>query len=221
MGSQTDEHPLVAHTKRELIRAGLFDSDSDYGGLLGNSVMELVETMVKQNHSGQSAEMVVTIFDAVIRHKNLTALTDDPSEWHEVSTETIGIEERLAGQRLWQNGRNPSVFSRDGGKTWYDAALDIEGKSKPFKEETNNAKPKNAPPAAQQSGTPKTAGTGTEAPDKVPTESVHESPAPPADEPKPEPGSLAGSERPMERREYPDRPRKRRTRSKREKGGKA
>jgi len=37
---------LVEHAKRELTLAGLFNKDSDYGGMMGDSVMELMEVLI-------------------------------------------------------------------------------------------------------------------------------------------------------------------------------
>lgn len=99
---------LVTHAKEELNRAGLFDKDSDYDGMLGGAVLELVETFAKQGHSGYSAMLVLDIFDKVAKFQPLTPITNDPKEWMGVTGE------------LWQSKRNPSLFSRDKGETWYD-----------------------------------------------------------------------------------------------------
>ena len=39
---------LIDHAKDELQRAGLFNEDSDYGGMIGNAVMELCQTFSNQ-----------------------------------------------------------------------------------------------------------------------------------------------------------------------------
>ena len=39
---------LTDHARNELKLAGLFDKDSDYDGMLGDSVMELVKVFSKQ-----------------------------------------------------------------------------------------------------------------------------------------------------------------------------
>jgi hypothetical protein len=97
----------------ELRRAGLFDEDSDYGGMLGESVMKLIEVFADEGHSGFSAAMAADIFGRLSSWKPLTPLTADPDEW-------MLIEEAMAGRAdCWQSRRRPDAFSNDGGKTYY------------------------------------------------------------------------------------------------------
>jgi hypothetical protein len=58
--------------KKNLEMAGLFDSDSDYSGMIGHAVMKLVNTHLDEGHSGGSHEMVLFIFNKVIRGHALT-----------------------------------------------------------------------------------------------------------------------------------------------------
>ena len=53
--------------------AGLLDKDSDYGGMLGEAVLKLVETHFSEGHSGGSHEMALQIFNTVVRGHALTA----------------------------------------------------------------------------------------------------------------------------------------------------
>jgi len=53
---------LMEHAKKELELAGLFAKDSDYGGMLGDAVLELIEKFAEQGHSGASAGMVSDLF---------------------------------------------------------------------------------------------------------------------------------------------------------------
>lgn len=98
---------LLEHAKRELEIAGLFDEDSDYGGMLGKSILEIVEKFSKQDHSGFSAVMSIQILSKLLAYENLTELTDNPEDWIEV------------GEGVWQNRRNSKCFSNDSGKTHY------------------------------------------------------------------------------------------------------
>lgn len=53
--------------KSYLDEVGAFDKDANYGGMLGESVMELVETFSGQGHSGNSADLTDTVFHALNR----------------------------------------------------------------------------------------------------------------------------------------------------------
>lgn len=99
---------LVEHAERELRLAGLMDPDSDYGGAAGKAILEIVRTFSAQRHSGGSAWLVVSALEKLLRFKPLAPITSNPDEWMEV------------GDGMWQSTRCPSVFSKDGGKTWYD-----------------------------------------------------------------------------------------------------
>lgn len=99
---------LVKHAKKELKLAGLLDKDSDYNGMLGEAVLELVKVFSKQGHSGFSANWTLDVFNKVASYKPLTPIGTTKDEWMEVSDD------------MWQNTRRSSTFSRDGGKTWYD-----------------------------------------------------------------------------------------------------
>ena len=104
---------LVDHAEDELRRAGLFDEDSDYGGMMAHSVLAIMKLFAKQGHSGFSAEMCKMLFQKLASFETLTPITSDPKEWNDVS-------EMCSGKPFWQNNRNPAMFSEDGGKTWYD-----------------------------------------------------------------------------------------------------
>lgn len=112
-GRELTESAFTAHAERELRRAGLFDKDSDYGGMVGKAVMKLIRMMSGQGHSGFSAGLVTDLFSRLARYENLTPLTDDPGEWNHIA-------EPIAGQPdLWQSSRRPDAFSNDAGKTYY------------------------------------------------------------------------------------------------------
>ncbi len=102
---------LVAHAKRELELAGLFEDDPDYDGMIGNAVMELIEAFANQGHSEFSASMVRDIFTRVSNFKTLTPITSDPAGWHDVS--------EVSGRHMLQSLRDPAIFSVDDGATWY------------------------------------------------------------------------------------------------------
>ena len=99
---------LVKHAEYELKLSGLLDKDSDYDGMLGKAVLELVKVFAKQGHSGFSAHQTIRIFKEVASYKPLSPIGTTKDEWIEVGTD------------MWQNKRRSSTFSRNGGKTWYD-----------------------------------------------------------------------------------------------------
>jgi len=99
---------LIEFAQSEINRAGLQSKDSDYDGMIGNAVMELVEVFAKQGHSGFSAGWVLNTFSKLANFKPITPLTYAEDEWN------------VVGDGVWQNKRDPSVFSRDGGATHYE-----------------------------------------------------------------------------------------------------
>jgi hypothetical protein len=107
---------LVKHAEFELRRAGLFDKDSDYDGMLGQAVLDLVKTFSQEGHSGYSAHLTLDIFNKVARFKTLTPITSNPDEWMQVSPDMMPD----GSPTVRQNTRQSSCFSNDGGKTYYD-----------------------------------------------------------------------------------------------------
>ena len=105
---------LVKHAKRELELYGAFKKDEKggvYGGMLGEAVMELIETFAKQGHSGMSASIVRQLFHKLADYKPLCPLTLKDDEWNNTGDDT------------YQNIRNSAVF-KDGkdGKPYYISA---------------------------------------------------------------------------------------------------
>jgi hypothetical protein len=103
---------LKDHAKYELEKAGLFDKDADYHGLIGKSVQELCNCFAGQGHSGYSANLTLNLFETLAKFHTLTPITSNEKEWNDVSKMSDNVP-------LWQNKRDPSFFSKDGGKTWY------------------------------------------------------------------------------------------------------
>ena len=105
------EDALVKHAKRELQQAGFFDKASDYEGMLGESVMELISVFSKQGHSGCSANAVSNLFSTLSQFEVIGPLTGADEEWNEIRD----------GE--FQNKRCSHVFKENG------QAFDSQGKS--------------------------------------------------------------------------------------------
>lgn len=101
---------LEAYAESELRRAGLFDKDSDYGGMMGEAVLRMVRDFSDEGHSGFSAGMAQHLFKTVAAFKPLSPLTGADDEWHEVSP------------GVFQNVRCSRVFKDETG------AYDIDGR---------------------------------------------------------------------------------------------
>jgi hypothetical protein len=101
---------LYQHALRELTLAGV--EKDIYGQMLPDAILEIVKTFAKQGHSGMSAAYSLQLLDKLLRFENLTAITDNPEDWCNVS-------EMCNGDTMYQCKRNPALFSTDGGKTYY------------------------------------------------------------------------------------------------------
>lgn len=99
---------LTDYATNELELAGLLDNDSDYGGMLGRAVLEIVDTFSKQGHSGSSALAAIDLVSKLLQYQPLTPLTYEDHEWMKHDEKT------------WQHRRKFSIFSDDQGDSWYD-----------------------------------------------------------------------------------------------------
>lgn len=127
-GTELKEASLVDHAREELVKAGLFEPDSDYEGMLGNEILRIVQTFSEGGHSGGSAAVTLAALEKLLRWETLTELTSDPKEWLQVQG---SVESQFPDMEpLWQSRRQPNAFSKDGGQTWnlLEAAALLEGK---------------------------------------------------------------------------------------------
>lgn len=102
---------LETFAKDELTRAGFFNEDGDYGGMLGEAVMKMVKLFADEGHSGHSAHLAINVFERVARFEPLTPLTGADDEWMEI------------GEGQYQNRRCSHVFKGGDGR-----AYDIQGR---------------------------------------------------------------------------------------------
>lgn len=101
---------LYEHAEREL---GLVNCDEGKKAAL----LAAVKGFATDGWSGGSVGWGIETLVRLLSYKPLTPITSEPSEWVEVGGPTI---EHLRAERLWQNARRSTSFSRDGGRTWYD-----------------------------------------------------------------------------------------------------
>lgn len=101
---------LIEHAKRELEISGLFDKDADYGGLLADNVMELIEVFSKQGHSGSSATMVSDLFNKLSRYKQISPLTAKDEEWCETAD---GIFQNIRNSAVFKDGKDGKAYFLD------------------------------------------------------------------------------------------------------------
>jgi len=105
---------LEKFAEDELRAVGLFDKDSDYGGMMGEAVMKLIRVFAEEGHSGFSASMAISLFSRLASWKPLTPITNNPDEWNDVSNLCAN------GKPLWQSKKDSECFSEDGGETYYN-----------------------------------------------------------------------------------------------------
>lgn len=108
---------LYAHAKRELELLGMYDKDNpeNKDGLqpkLADSILKMIDAWGEVGHSGGSAMWTREIVYKLLGWENLTPITSNPEDWSDIS--------EMNGSPMWQSKRNPAVFSKDGGKTWWN-----------------------------------------------------------------------------------------------------
>ena len=108
---KVQESILVQKARFELERAKLAGEEfPDFN----NKVLEIVSIFASMGHSGSSAEYTRHVIDTLLRQKALSPLTDDPDEWEEHDPSMWD-----GRNKIWQNRRDSTAFSTDGGETYF------------------------------------------------------------------------------------------------------
>lgn len=117
MTNKNDFPSLYEYARRELEAAGLLDADSDYNGAVGEDILGVVALVAQLGHSGESRKMFVEALSKILLHQPLVDIGNpfERGEYADVS-EAGG----LPPGTMLQSTRKTSVFSKDGGATWYD-----------------------------------------------------------------------------------------------------
>lgn len=106
--SRREDSNLVKHARRELELVG---EDAD----VIEWFLETVRAFASYGHSGGSMEATLPILEKLLRFENLTQLTNDPDEWIHHGADVWGED-----GGIWQNVRNSKMFSRDGGRSYFN-----------------------------------------------------------------------------------------------------
>jgi hypothetical protein len=73
----------------------------------------VIQAFSDLGYSGVAEEEAATIISALLFSRPLTPVTNDPAEW------VLLPGSDSDGGGIWQNKRDPSLFSTDGGQTYY------------------------------------------------------------------------------------------------------
>lgn len=107
---------LVVHAESEL--RPLLENDDPMEREVAESILRSVEAFASYTgHSGSSHYYAVHILTKLLNLEALGGVTNDPAEWVHVAGEVWGDK---AGEGVWQNRRQSSCFSTDGGLTYHD-----------------------------------------------------------------------------------------------------
>lgn len=106
-----DESNFISYAQKELEKAGLFDKDSDYGGMLGESTMRLIKMFSIEGHSGLSASIQRNIFDRLANYNPLSPLTGEDDEWNEVGTD---VYQNKRCSHIFKEGKDGPAYDSEG-----------------------------------------------------------------------------------------------------------
>lgn len=107
---------LSDHAEIELRAAGYSPQSEDHmDKVIYDMTMVIVDAFSQCGHSGGSAAAHTWMINQLLQFKAITPITDNPEDWIDVS-DFMGP----GPTGVWQNRREGSLFSEDGGKTYYD-----------------------------------------------------------------------------------------------------
>jgi len=123
---------ILKHGYNELKLADYLHTNDEYNYAIGKAVLQLLNVIGKQQHSGMSINIVKTLFNKLSDWQNITPLKRNRKEWYDVSQVS-----NLPKNTIWQNKRNPACFSNNQGKTFFNVNKQI--KEQLIKEIYNNS----------------------------------------------------------------------------------
>lgn len=114
---------LINHARLELELCGQFEEDPAFAV----SVLAAVSAFAAYpGHSGGSSAVGIGMLHELLQFKNLSPLTNNPAEWIRHTPDMWDGE-----HHVWQNTRNGSAFSEDGGLTY--TLIDQDKKVEPYR----------------------------------------------------------------------------------------
>ncbi len=108
---------LERYAESERRRAGLFDGDSDYGGMMGPAIVKMIRQFSDEGHSGFSAGLAISIFEKLARFEPLSPLTGEDDEWGEPFTNE-GTQQNRRCSHVFREG-NGEAYDGEG-RIWKD-----------------------------------------------------------------------------------------------------
>ena len=111
---------MIDYAESELRKAGFFDKDSDYNGMIGPAVMKMIKQFAKERHSGWSAVVCLYLFERLAQFKPIQSIRNPM-----LNGEYVDQTKANGGKLMYQGTRLSTLFSEDGGKTWYDIELKL------------------------------------------------------------------------------------------------
>lgn len=131
---------LIAHVKREF---ALLNSDDEYNKMIEDCVIEVIEKVENQGHSGLSIEIFKNVLNTLLSYNPLTQLTGEDDEWMDVydGGEYVMYQNVRAGnvfKHVYKDGKK-ECYNIDG-IVWYTMEKDENGEE--YKSYFTNSKSK-------------------------------------------------------------------------------
>jgi hypothetical protein len=105
---------IQTHALRELKLGGMLDDSADHKTKNIASVITNLMTALQEleDPDGVTMKAAIGLFIMLVNMRLISPITDSEEEW----ANKTDLEKGIA---LWQNIRDPNLFSGDGGKTYY------------------------------------------------------------------------------------------------------
>ncbi|MEX3710872.1 hypothetical protein ABFV99_00555 [Cytobacillus horneckiae] len=107
----------------------LIEEDDDIQEVVNNNILEVMEVLSKQGHSGYSIGYVRDILYRLLSYKPLTPLTGEEDEWEDVTelNDGVNMQQNKRCSTVFRHNNDNStayyiearVFSDDGGESWF------------------------------------------------------------------------------------------------------